>query len=40
MGWTWQEYQAQPAWFIDMIHELLIAEMQAIKRTQDKVKYG
>jgi hypothetical protein len=32
MGWTWQEYQNQPAWFIDILLEMLKAEGEEIKR--------
>ncbi|GIW70359.1 MAG: hypothetical protein KatS3mg101_1106 [Patescibacteria group bacterium] len=32
MKWTWQEYENQPAWFIDVILEMLKAEGEEAKR--------
>jgi len=32
MKWTYQEYQNQPSWFIDIIRALLKAESEEIKR--------
>jgi hypothetical protein len=32
MGWTWQEYQNQPAWFIDIVLEMLKAEAEELKK--------
>lgn len=29
MGWTWQEYQEQPADFIDTVTEMFKAETEA-----------
>ncbi len=31
-GWTWHEYDAQPAWFIFVIRSYLRAEADHIKR--------
>jgi hypothetical protein len=31
-GWTWEEYRNQPAWFIDIILEMLKAESELIKK--------
>ncbi len=28
MGWTWHEYQSQPAWFVEMLYGLLAAESE------------
>jgi hypothetical protein len=28
-GWTWEQYQKQPSWFLDVILELLKAESAA-----------
>jgi len=36
-GWTWQEYGDQPAWFIDVVLEMLKAESSAAAR---KAQYG
>ncbi|MBI4119239.1 MAG: hypothetical protein HY456_00140 [Parcubacteria group bacterium] len=32
MGWTWEEYENQPSWFIDTIATMLKAEGEEIKR--------
>jgi cytochrome bd-type quinol oxidase subunit 1 len=31
-GWTWQEYEKQPSWFIDIILKMMQAENEAMKR--------
>jgi hypothetical protein len=31
-GWTFEEYQNQPSWFIDIILEMLKAEAEEIKK--------
>ncbi len=39
MGWTWQEYQNQPAWFVDIIVEMLKAEGEEVgKRLKDSTQ--
>jgi hypothetical protein len=36
-GWTFEEYQNQPSWFIDIILEMLKAEGEEIrKRMKEK----
>jgi len=32
MGWTWQDYQQTPAWFADIIAEMLRAEADATRK--------
>lgn len=34
MGWTWQEYAAQPAWFIDQILAFSSVESDVANRQQ------
>jgi hypothetical protein len=37
MKWTWEEFQNQPAWFIDILIEMLKAEGETInKKAQEK----
>lgn len=36
MGWTWQEYEAQPAVFIEIIIEMIRAENKEIERRSKK----
>jgi len=32
IGWTWQEYENQPSWFIDMLMAMLKAEGKEMQR--------
>jgi hypothetical protein len=32
MGWSWQEYRAQPQWFIMNLFEMLQNETKEMKR--------
>lgn len=32
MKWTWQEFENQPAWFVDVILEMLKAEGDAMAK--------
>jgi len=34
MGWTWQEYEAQPSWFVDIVVGMLHAEGEYLKSKQ------
>jgi hypothetical protein len=36
MGWTWQEYEAQPITFIDTIVEMLKAETREVEKRNKK----
>jgi len=36
MGWTWQEYQSQPAFFIKVVHEMLKAEGYHARQRMNK----
>jgi hypothetical protein len=31
-SWTWQEYENQPSWFIEIILEMLKAEAEEMKK--------
>ena len=38
MGWTYDDYMSQPAYFVELIYEILQGERQAQKKALKKVK--
>ncbi|MCE9585716.1 hypothetical protein K8R04_00120 [Candidatus Uhrbacteria bacterium] len=38
MGWTWEQFQEQPSWFIDVLTEMFQAEGEHSKKEIEKAK--
>jgi len=38
MGWTWEEFQDQPSWFIDVLTEMLQAEGEQARKQIKEMK--
>ena len=36
MGWTWEEYERQPSWFVKIISEMIRAESEQTEKNAKK----